>query len=81
MVGAAERIMAITGRIDLVHANDSKDAAGSGRDRHEHLGAGKIDPEVLVEVVRHGQAPRSMCETPLDGRWPPTSSFLQGELA
>ncbi|HUF31646.1 MAG TPA: deoxyribonuclease IV [Acidimicrobiales bacterium] len=66
MVGAAERILAITGRIDLVHANDSKDAAGSGRDRHEHLGAGKIDPDVLVEVVRTAAAP-VICETATEG--------------
>jgi deoxyribonuclease IV len=66
MVGAAERILAITGRIDLVHANDSKDEAGSGRDRHEHLGAGKISPEVLVEVVATAKAP-VICETPEAG--------------
>lgn len=66
MVGAAERIVGITGRIDLVHANDSKDAAGSGRDRHEHLGSGQIDPDVLVAVVRTARAP-VICETPLAG--------------
>jgi deoxyribonuclease-4 len=66
MVGAAERILGITGRIDLVHANDSKDSAGSGRDRHEHLGAGQIDPSVLVEVIRNASAP-IICETSLDG--------------
>ena len=66
MAGAAERIKAITGRIDLVHANDSKDAHGSGRDRHEHLGAGQIDPSVLVEVVRNAGAP-VICETSLTG--------------
>jgi deoxyribonuclease-4 len=66
MAGAAERIAAITGRIDLVHANDSKDAANSGRDRHEHLGSGTIDPSVLVEVVRNADAP-VICETSLDG--------------
>jgi deoxyribonuclease-4 len=66
VVGAAERIRAITGRIDLVHANDSKDEAGSGRDRHEHLGEGRIDPSALVEVVRSAGCP-VICETPLDG--------------
>jgi deoxyribonuclease-4 len=66
MVGAAERIAGITGRIDLVHANDSKDSAGSGRDRHEHLGSGQIDPDVLVAVVRTAKAP-VICETPLAG--------------
>jgi deoxyribonuclease-4 len=32
--GIVDRVLAVTGRIDLVHANDSKDPAGSGRDRH-----------------------------------------------
>ncbi|MBW8827011.1 MAG: deoxyribonuclease IV [Acidobacteria bacterium] len=67
MAGAAERIKAITGRIDLVHANDSKDGAGSGRDRHEHLGSGQIDPSILVEVIRNAGAPAVICETPLEG--------------
>lgn len=44
-----ERALAITGRLDLVHANASKDTAGSGRDRHENFGSGQIDPDVLVE--------------------------------
>ena len=66
VVGSVERVRAITGRIDLVHANDSKDEAGSGRDRHEHLGAGHIDLDALVEVVRVAGAP-VVCETPLDG--------------
>src|SRR3954447_7218233 len=66
MADAVERIIAITGRIDLVHCNDSKDPHGSGRDRHEHLGAGTIDPSILVEVVRNAGAP-VVCETPIDG--------------
>jgi deoxyribonuclease-4 len=66
MATAVERILAITGRIDLVHCNDSKDPHGSGRDRHEHLGAGTIDPSVLVETVRLAGAP-VICETPMDG--------------
>ncbi|HUO38425.1 MAG TPA: deoxyribonuclease IV, partial [Mycobacterium sp.] len=51
LADAAAQINAITGRIDLVHCNDSKDAAGSGRDRHANLGTGQIDPDVLVAVV------------------------------
>jgi deoxyribonuclease-4 len=66
MASAVERIIAITGRVDLVHCNDSKDPHGSGRDRHEHLGAGTIDPSILVEVVRNAKAP-VICETPIDG--------------
>jgi deoxyribonuclease-4 len=54
---AVDRVTAATGRIDLVHCNDSKDPAGSGRDRHTHLGDGEIDPELLVEVVRAAGAP------------------------
>ncbi len=58
-----DRITAITGRIDLVHANDSKDPFGSGRDRHENLGQGQIDPAVLVAVIARADAP-VICETP-----------------
>jgi deoxyribonuclease IV len=64
---AVDRIKSITGRIDLVHCNDSKDGHGSGRDRHEHLGHGLIEPEALVEVVRNAGAP-VICETADDGR-------------
>jgi deoxyribonuclease-4 len=67
LLDAVDRIRGITGRIDLVHCNDSKDSAGSGRDRHEHLGYGQIDPDLLVAVVRAAQAP-VICETGEDGR-------------
>jgi deoxyribonuclease-4 len=67
LVDAVDRILGITGKIDLVHCNDSKDGAGSGRDRHEHLGQGKIDPDALVAIVRAADAP-VVCETSEDGR-------------
>lgn len=67
LVDAVQRITAITGRIDLVHANDSKDAAGSGRDRHANFGTGNIDPDLLVAVVKAAGAP-VICETAEDGR-------------
>ena len=41
---AVERAHAITGRLDLLHANDSRDPPGTGADRHARLGAGKVDP-------------------------------------
>jgi deoxyribonuclease-4 len=41
------------GRLDLVHANDSKDACGSGRDRHTNIGAGRIGAEAFAELFRH----------------------------
>ena len=57
----------ITGRIDLVHCNDSRDAAGSGADRHANFGTGQIDPELLVAVVKAADAP-VICETADEGR-------------
>jgi deoxyribonuclease IV len=67
LVDAVDRIKGITGRIDLVHCNDSKDSAGSGRDRHANFGTGQIDPELLVAVVRAAGAP-VICETADEGR-------------
>ena len=61
--GIVDRVKAITGRIDLVHANDSKDAADSGRDRHQNLGKGQIDLDTLVGIVQAAGAP-VICETP-----------------
>ncbi len=57
------RVMEATGRIDLVHANDSKDPFDSRRDRHENLGQGRIDPEDLRTVFRLAGAP-IVVETP-----------------
>ncbi|HEY6933639.1 MAG TPA: deoxyribonuclease IV [Marmoricola sp.] len=58
-----EQVRAITGRIDLVHANDSRDAAGSGADRHASLGSGQVDAELLAGVIREAGA-TVVCETP-----------------
>ncbi|MDP8959582.1 MAG: deoxyribonuclease IV [Actinomycetota bacterium] len=52
-----ERALAATGRLDLVHCNDSRDPAGSCRDRHEHPGQGMIPPETLVGVAKEAGAP------------------------
>jgi deoxyribonuclease-4 len=60
---AVDKVLAITGRIDLVHANDSRDAFDSGADRHTNFGHGKIDAEELVAVIRDAGAP-VVCETP-----------------
>ena len=56
-------VLAITGRIDLVHANDSRDAFGSGADRHANFGQGEIAPHDLAAVVHEAGAP-VVCETP-----------------
>jgi deoxyribonuclease-4 len=60
--GIVDRVKAITGRVELVHCNNSRDDFGSGRDRHASLESGTIDPALLVEVVRAAGAP-VICET------------------
>jgi len=60
VVGDVRRI---TGRIDLVHCNDSRDDFDSGADRHASFGRGRIDPDLLAAVVRDAGAP-VVCETP-----------------
>ncbi|MEX2290002.1 MAG: deoxyribonuclease IV [Mycobacteriales bacterium] len=63
LLDLVDRITSITGRIDLVHCNDSRDAFGSGADRHANLGKGQIDRELLLAVVAAAGAP-VVCETP-----------------
>ena len=41
------------GRVGVVHANDAKGALGSHRDRHEHIGRGKIGREGFRALVNH----------------------------
>jgi len=41
------------GRLQLVHANDSKDPVGSSRDRHEAIGQGHIGKDPFAELFRH----------------------------
>ncbi len=63
LVDVVDRAKAITGRIDLVHANDSRDAFDSGADRHANFGSGQIDADMIVAVVAAAGAP-VVCETP-----------------
>jgi deoxyribonuclease-4 len=58
-----DEVRAVTGRIDLVHCNDSRDEFDSGADRHANVGSGKIDPDLLAQVVRDAGAP-VVFETP-----------------
>jgi deoxyribonuclease IV len=60
---AVDRVRAIVGKIDLLHANDSRDPAGTGADRHANLGKGKMDPEVLAAMIRQA-GPPVVVETP-----------------
>ena len=63
LVGLVDRVTAITGRIDLVHANDSRDGFNSGADRHANFGNGELDGDALVELVRQAGVP-VVVETP-----------------
>jgi deoxyribonuclease-4 len=57
--GVVEKVKAITGRIDLLHLNNSRDEFGSARDRHANVvhAGGTIDPAVLAEVAARAGAP------------------------
>ena len=71
LAGIVDRVKAVTGRIDLVHCNNSRDEFGSGRDRHATIDTGQIDPAQLLDVVRAAGAP-VISETPEPGadlRW------------
>jgi deoxyribonuclease-4 len=71
LADVVDRVKAITGRIDLVHCNNSRDEFGSGRDRHAGITSGTIDPALILGVVRAAGAP-VICETPdpaADIRW------------
>ncbi|MFE3018472.1 deoxyribonuclease IV [Streptomyces sp. NPDC059256] len=41
------------GRLKLIHANDSQEAAGARKDRHANIGAGHIGVEAFRELLRH----------------------------
>jgi deoxyribonuclease-4 len=71
LAGIVDRVKAITGRIDLVHCNNSRDEFGSGRDRHAGLETGQIEPAQILDVIRAAGA-TVICETPdaaADIRW------------
>ena len=62
---AVEQVRAVTGRLDLVHLNNSRDPQGSSRDRHAPLADGEIPFELLVDVARAAGCPLVL-ETPGD---------------
>ena len=54
---AVADVKKITGRIDVIHLNDSRDAFNSGADRHAPLGQGTIPSDLLVNLVKEAKAP------------------------
>ncbi len=63
LAGLVDRVKAITGRIDLVHANDSRDPFDSGADRHANFGDGAVGTDALAEVFKQAAVP-VVVETP-----------------
>ncbi|MGH2848701.1 MAG: TIM barrel protein, partial [Thermoleophilaceae bacterium] len=73
---AVERALAITDRMDLLHANDSRDPPGTGADRHTSLGTGKMDTEALRKMIRAG----AKAKAPIVVETPGPRAVLQADL-
>lgn len=79
LADVVERMRAITGRVDLCHANDSRDPPGTGADRHANLGAGEMDPDDIRAMIRACEAP-VLVETPGAGH-PADLEFVREALS
>lgn len=57
------------GRLELIHANDSRDDCGSARDRHASIGTGSLGEAPFAELLAHPAARGVpiVVETPNDG--------------
>jgi len=55
MTATLDALVATVGRerLQLIHANDSKDECGSTRDRHETIGKGRIGTAAFAELMTH----------------------------
>ena len=60
-------IVEATGRVDLVHVNDSRGEFGSGQDKHANIGDGTIGADVIAAVVAASGAD-GICETKPEGQ-------------
>ncbi|MGQ0678713.1 MAG: deoxyribonuclease IV [Actinomycetota bacterium] len=67
LVDVIERVLAVVGKIDVLHCNDSRDSPGTGADRHANIGKGKMDPEVIGAMIEASGAPVLILETPGPG--------------
>lgn len=61
--------------IKLIHANDSQSDCGSNKDRHEHIGKGKIGIEAFKNIVKFAgnQNIDMLCET----EWPEVKEDIE----
>jgi len=67
LVDLVDRVRGITGRVDLVHANNSRDGFDSGADRHANFESGTIDPELIATICRDAGCD-VVVETPAEGQ-------------
>lgn len=65
--GVVERVLEATGRIDLVHANGSRDRPGTGADRHANFADGRLGPDAVATMVKAAGDVPVICETPWPG--------------
>lgn len=79
LLDVVARVTAITGRIDLVHANNSRDPFGSGADRHANFDSGTFDSELIAAVARDAGCD-VVVETPAEGQ-ADDIAFLRKHLA
>ena len=52
LLGEIDKLVGIN-LIKVIHLNDAKDKLGSKRDRHEHIGKGKIGLEGIERIINH----------------------------
>lgn len=74
-----ERILKVVGKIDVVHCNDSRDAPGTGADRHTNIGNGKMNKEQILAMVKAAKTGVVIFETPPPGI-AQDISWLRGNL-
>lgn len=81
MENAVRLIKGLTGGIALVHANDSRDEAGSNRDRHANFGKGQIPEDFIPNIIREAGV-TAIVETPNDDDGQATDiAWLRSQLA
>lgn len=79
-------ILGATGRIDLIHANGSRDTADSGRDRHANLANNDqfenlLDSKLVARIIYQSKAP-AIVETPGDENAQAADiAFLRAQIA
>jgi deoxyribonuclease-4 len=67
LTDVVERVLSVVGRIDLLHVNSSRDAPGTGADRHANVATGEMDGDRILAMVAASGAPVAIFETPWPG--------------